>query len=165
MPSFTTIANELAFAKCPMCKGAGGFTEQVGPSDVEQHRCEICIEHPGFMFGNVVRTYCPTQNHWLVSPHGAVVGRKGNSDCNVCCNDRVEQVTLRSLFVAIREQTGARLVVDTSFKCGVLASYSPPTLWNVKKPFDRVWYHQYNEDPDVAVITAVLISARARGGL
>ncbi len=161
MPSFTTIANELAFAKCSMCKGAGGFTEQVGPSDAEQYRCETCIRHPGFMFGNEVRTYCPTQNHWLVSPHGAVVGRKVNPDCSTCCNDKVAQVTLRSLFVAIREQTGARLVVDTSFKRGVLASYSPPTLWNVKKPFDRVWYHEYDEDALVAIVAAVSKHVRA----
>ncbi len=159
MPSFTTIANELAFAKCPTCKGAGGFTEQVGPSGVEQYRCEACIRHPGFMFGNEVRTYCPTQNHWLVSPHGAVVGRKGNPDCGTCRNDKVARVTLKSLFATIRKQAFARLVVDTSLMRGILASYSP--LADVKKTFDRQWYHEYDEDALVAVVAAVSKHVRA----
>ena len=151
-----TDDEKIALAKCPTCEGAGGFTEQVGPSDVEQYRCPACTEHPGFLFGSVVRRACSCLDplgHWCRECFRSIVlGHRRNyhgKSCLFCYgHEFMAQITVDSLLKSVPNLTvQSYSLVDGSIMC---------QAWMEDDVHEPVGEEYRNADPRTAVTVVVL---------
>ncbi len=151
-----TDDEKIALAKCPVCGGTGGFTEQVGPSDVEQYRCLACTEHSGFLFGSAVRRACSCLDplgHWCRECfRDVVLGHRRNyhdKGCLFCHgHELMARITVDSLLKGVPNLTvQSYSLVDGSIMC---------QAWMEDDVHEPVGEEYRNADPRTAVTVVVL---------